>query len=285
MIAQDFYKSKDLSEACKYFNRALTLSAYPNKIILQLAQISIKEGDLEKAGLFLQSLRKEDPDNNLINEMFAYFLYLKGNPQEALRWYMQVFKQKKEARIVKNMARIYLDLDKTDEVISIIDRFLKEADVDAELLYLYVKALILQGKKEKSHAYLLEYLSKNDLDKDSMMDLLDLFENIRLFQDVFLLCNKILEQNPEYTNAWFTKARISISQEIKLLEGINALRKALELKYDDSEQLSKLIKTAPTIHARQMIKDMYTEFNIKMPDLKDMEKTNADKSKELKEIQ
>ncbi len=143
----------------------IQLKEDPNssKIARTIAQIYDKKlKDLDNA---IETLEKFDATNSkyIIKKKIASYYTEKKDYANALKWSKKTYKIKQDSRVIKNIASLYLKLDKKEEAVEAYENFIKTNPNERVLTRTYKNMGALYDKMNNAKKAILYYEKSNQL--------------------------------------------------------------------------------------------------------------------------
>ncbi len=150
-LAEIDIASGRITRAAERFEEAIAVSPESRKALLSMVLISDRNGDTEKAEYYLTQALQYYSGNPYVRYTAAEHYYNEGNLDEALFHLKTALFLKKdftEASLL--LSRLYMDQQKYNEVISVINNIISENDNEVLLWYMLGRAYENSGDTSKS---------------------------------------------------------------------------------------------------------------------------------------
>lgn len=240
-----------LDEAVEAYRSALEakpdLTAATYNLALTLTFLDCEDDALS----LLQGLRQRDPKNLTVLRALAWVAMEKGEINDALGYYAAVLDLfPADAEALKGAADIH-DAEGRAAQAVVLRRTLVRLDDNVENMMALVLSLADAGEFDESLSLCEDILAEDSLNRDALRMASVAAEALGLPREAAIYESRnIAACTDDDPAAWWHLARINLVELEEYEEGIEALKKALELGYSDEAAFESLLNDAPgVIHA------------------------------------
>ncbi len=212
-IFKAYYFSKNYTKAIEILNIQLKNSP-SSKTARTIAQIYEKNlNDIDKAIQTLVSFNEKDR-NYIVEKKIASYYTDKEDFQNALKWYEKAYELKQDSDVIKNIATLYLKLNKKAEAIKAYENFIKTEPSERVLAKTFRNMGALYEDMNNETKSIEYYEKSNNLKYNDQITLLLITKYYDAGNfDLALKNVKLLLQNdPENVDAVYYRAMINYDQ-------------------------------------------------------------------------
>ncbi|MEM8825334.1 MAG: XrtA/PEP-CTERM system TPR-repeat protein PrsT, partial [Pseudomonadota bacterium] len=135
LLGRALQANGNTSDARATFEKALTITGEPTTpAYLELIALEARQGRLEKAQEWAVRLRKNSPDTNVAENALGRAYLIADKPQDALAAFAAARKKSFDLATARGLADAYVDLERNDDAIRILEAYRKDNERDPAAL-------------------------------------------------------------------------------------------------------------------------------------------------------
>lgn len=246
-IGSAYFDLGELEKSATYLSRAIELSPQLARGSYNLARVYVLQERYDDALALLDRLLAEDPENSLVIETIAYAHYEAGDLAQAAEWYARAERTNPaDPQLLRNRAAVELELGDAEAALAALRRAL-ELDADDPALALELaRAERLAGNATASlDAYERHVELADSPGADALLEYAALLEEEEYYADAI----EVLAGAPDAAGtqptqqalAHFERGRLLLTEAQETEGGIDAVRTAISLGFDDAEAFASLL--------------------------------------------
>lgn len=252
-IGNGWYDQGKWDKAGRAYSRAMALDPSLQAASYNLARALAEAGDYDGALEAIEGVLEAEPSNVRALSAKAYILYRRGDAAAALLAYDEVLKLDPYAPDAIYNATLLRDAAGDHAgAIAGIEPLAKAKGDDAGIQLLYARVLARGGRTEDAIAAYAVAGGLGKLTAEDNRILGDLYTEIRAYSKAIDAYQTAVAANPKDAAAWFSLARLKLSQADDGTGGLEALKKALEAGFDDAEAAEALL-LEPVLAEREAV--------------------------------
>ncbi|MBN1798025.1 MAG: tetratricopeptide repeat protein [Spirochaetales bacterium] len=241
-LGNAYYDIEKYEDAVFFYNKAIELDNTLFSAQFNLAFSYVKLGDSEKAITILNVILEKDPHNVDTLKLLGYACHMLGDEEQALVAYdniLAIAPEHKDA--LNNKAVIYWKLKKYEEAEAAFRMLLKTNPADFEALY-NLGDLLFEMKKYEDAAFFIEQcIEAKPEDTKAYLKLASVYMALEKYYKVLDAYEGALAVDKKLKEAWFFKAALLLTKVQDPDKGLTYLAQALELGYNDKNEIRKLL--------------------------------------------
>ena len=246
-LGNAYYDIGKYEDAVFFYNKAIELDDTLFSAQFNLAYSHVKLMNYEKSISILTAILTEDPNNVDMLQLLGYAYHLHGDEELALAAYDKILAIAPEHKdALNNRAVIYWKLKKYDEAEAAFRMLLKTNPADFEALY-NLGDLLFEMKRYEDAAFFIEqYIEAKPEDTKAYLKIASVYMALEKYYKVLDAYEGALTVDKELKEAWFYKAALLLTKVQDPDKGLTYLAQALELGYNDKNEIRKLVND-PTL--------------------------------------
>ena len=230
-----YYQGNDFENSLRVLDERLKL--HPGKYDLINYKAIVLDSKLKRTGEAINVLKDYDEQNrnfNVEKKIAGYYVDL-DDKENALEWFNKAYELKKDSKVIKNIATLYVQLGKNAEAVKAYEDFIQTNPKESVLVQTYKNMGKLyedMGNYSQANTYYEKSLA---LKYDSTINLLLIVNYYD--RDDFTKClekiNQMLKNNSGNADAIYYRAMVKYNQDDKV--GAKAdFQKIINSKYSSS---------------------------------------------------
>lgn len=246
-IGSAYFELNELDKSATYLARAIELSPELARASYNLARVYVLQRRHDEALELLDILLSEDPDNVLVMETIAYVYFETGDLAAAAEWYDRALEgSPSDVDLIENRAVVALEQSNHERAAEL---FRRAIDIDPTRPGVY--RALAESERELGDIDAAFRAYESYLDAASTPDPAVLLDYGRLLEDAEFYADAIgvLEQVSDISDAsreiraraQFARGRLLITKAEEVQPGIDAIRAAVSLGFDDSDAVRRLL--------------------------------------------
>jgi len=264
-LGNAYYEIREYDRAIAYYNLAISQDPELLGAHYNLSLAFIKEGREEEAERVLLRLLERDPENVSILQLLAYVYYQSGSAAKAIETLTKVLVlSPKDVDALHNMAIIYWESGQMQDASRAFAELLGIVPADGselytETLFNYGRLLMQTGEEQKAAEELERYLVWHEQDLEAQRLLARAYTALEQYDRALEALDRILELDGSLGDVWFEKAVILLTQIEDPVQGLAALREALERGFADQERIESLVED-PDLIDKSDVQDILEDY-------------------------
>lgn len=261
-LGNAYFELEKYDDASKAYLRAIELDSSLGRANYNLARVYLQSGRPSRGIEVLLSLLQADPENTKVLNTLAYGYTLLGNIDDALKEYKKVLSISpyNDNALYNQGVLLWKKEDYQGARRSFLILYETRKD-NADLLGSLGLLEKEMGNTERAIRYLEAYLEIEPEDFDIMLELAQLYEEDEYYGNAVEWYNAALVLQPEVPELLFAKARVLLSAIADAEGGYESLNKALQLGFNDREQIAELYRR-DFIVERNRLEELLTQYNL-----------------------
>ena len=225
LVGQLSFADQDFSGALEHLEKAETMISQPSPgLHSRLAELYIRQGELEKALEINQKALDEDPENLSTQLLQAGILEALGRAADAEPIYLKLISQHPDqvnAAIL--LSGLYTNTGQFDKAIAVLEKLTKTAPKEAVGYFYLGRVYERLGKEAKAEGYYKTALQRSPDNMAASVDLMRVYLKQQKLGDAKSLCQKVLEKDQDNVVARRVMGELLIGEN-RLDEALNHLR-------------------------------------------------------------
>ncbi len=268
-IANRLYAISAYDDAYDYYQKARSFSKQTNKVHFNLVRLLLKKELYAEAHALTLELYEQDEGNSSVQELLAYSYYRLGNIDKSLALYEDLNTKVPRSRNLYNAAQIHYERGDVDTSMELLELATELDQSSASVYFFYATLLIEQGMKDEGFKNLLIFHELEPSPSERSIELAELYKQIERYSEAREVYSAIttseIHSSEEQAEAQFSVSRIYLLEEENSDEGLKSLRAALELGFNNRDELIAL-RDAPAIFVGEAMDALFEEFSISLED-------------------
>ncbi len=265
-LGTGYLESDDAERAVRYLRRALELQPEAANVRLNLAAALLETGDTDAASIHLDRLLAADPDNLQVLELQAASHQRGGRWGSALAVYRTLLElQPQHATARFNSAILSWKMGARADAATDLRVLLADHPDDQEARYHLALLVAQEGRVDEAATLLRDYLETRPDDGEALLALARVEHELRRYDaalELYAEAEPLLpESDPRRADLQFERAAILLTAVEDPIEGLAALRTALQRGFDDRQRLADLL-AADNLLYRPMVVDLVAEHAV-----------------------
>ncbi|MDR3307113.1 MAG: tetratricopeptide repeat protein [Endomicrobium sp.] len=191
-----------------YYKKALHIRKKSSRIMVKIGYILLEENLFTLAEKTFLDALKTDKHSIEAKIGMGNVFYKQGIYVEALQYYDKIPKKFYDREVVKKIADCYINLNKTDQAVAILESFLKERD-DSELIFDLGIIYMNRSDYNTAEDLFLKYLKMNNGDFKVYVYLASLYDLKGESKKALKMFNKAYTIDSSYAVVDFMRAKVA----------------------------------------------------------------------------
>ena len=261
-LGNAYFELEKYDEASNAYLRAIELDSSLGRASYNLARVYLQSGRTDRGIEVLKTLLAADPENTKVLNTLAYGYTLIGDIDAALEEYEKVLaiSPLNENALYNQGVLLWKKEDfkgARRSFITLYERQEENADLLGSLGLLEKET----GNIELAIRYLEDYLEMEPEDFEIMVELARLYEEEEYYGKAVEWYNAAIVLGPEMPELFFGKARVLLSAIADAEEGYESLNRALQLGFDNKEQIAELYNREFIVE-RNRLEALLKQYNL-----------------------
>ena len=250
-IGSAYFDLEQLDKSATYLTRAIDLSPGLARASYNLARVYVLQGRHESAIDLLDDLLAEDPGNTLVMSTIAYTYYLEGDPEQAARWYDRALSlSPTDLDLLQNRATVAMDEGDYAVAATLLRRAVDLTDERPVAFLTLARAERALGNDEAAIAAYRQYLGRTPTPSPgALFGLAEVLEAQEYYADALDSLERITADegvDPAVrSRAHFRRGRLFLTMARDEEFGMDSVRAALDLGFDNADDAAALLASAP----------------------------------------
>ncbi len=261
-LGNAYFELGEYDKAINAFKYSLDLDAGLFRAGYNLSRIYIESGKIEKSIQILKELLIKDEDNSILLETLGWAYHLAGDDEKALEIYTQLLlRVEYNENALYNIGVIYWNKGEFREAYNSFYKLYSISPDDDQLLY-NLGVLNIELKNTSSGiSYLKAAKEKNPDNVVCLTALGDAYSELQLFSDALDNYNAALLIDKGLKDIYFKKAYILLTAIEDFDEGIQNLKNAVDLGFNDIEEIEELCDY-PDLYRKDEVQEYLMEHGL-----------------------
>jgi len=243
-VGVSYLELKQYDQAKINFEKSYGLWPEMPAATLHIVRILGEQGQYDLALHMIRQLMLTEPDNSVIEEVYAWLLAKKGSLQDARSAYTRLLaKSGERLSVLVNLARLNA---KEDPVLAHdLWKRVSMLSQDSQVYALEIGDSALAVKElELAYEQYLKYVSGTNKEPAALLLIAEFMEANKYYSDALLIWKQSLEQSKDKGVTWFKISRLQYITNDDV-QSPQSLKSALDEKYNDWKALVSLYKEIP----------------------------------------
>ncbi len=257
-IGNGWFDQGAWAKAGTAYARAISIDPKLAAASYNLARALAESGDYPGAFKAIDGVLSVDAENIRALTARAWILYKSGDAKAALAAYEKVLALDEWAPdVLFNVSLLREAAGDLDGAIAGLKAYVEAKPEDEKTLVLYARALMGKGRGEEALLAYGKLGAQVKLEADDYVNLGKLQEEGRDFAKAIESYALAVAVDPKRSSAWFSLARLRLSQAEDGEGGLEALDKALEAGFADMDAAAALL-AEPVLAERERVQEKLT---------------------------
>ena len=266
-LGNGFYELKRFDKAIRYYELALERNPSLSAARWNLALAHIQTGEYEAAEDILVQWLQRDPGSIEARETLAIVYHGGQRREEALEILREVLALAPEDTLaLNNIAMILWEMERREEAMGYLETLLEYEPSSRDVLFNLAVLCDEAGADEQAMGYAEQYLALIEAgEKDQTGDIIEAsliaargYARREVFYQALETYERILALDAKRAEAWFEKALILLTSVEDPDLGAEALRRALELGYAETDRIRDLLSREDLLD-REVVESLVEE--------------------------
>lgn len=226
-----------------------------------LIRVYIELKKFDEAELLLKRMLDEEPRNIIILEAAGYLYHLRGDYQEALRYYNRVLTADEvNSNALYNSYLIYREEDDLDMALKQLEKYLESNFNDTPSIAELASLLYQQGEVDFAIEQYQFFLEKEKTDSEEILRvkkvLIEIYLDLKQFSEALVLLDTLDNEEEPDPAVIFDKAWATLIGLEEYKEGIDLLNEAIEAGFNDIKRATQMAMVKEALHHDEILEFM-----------------------------